>query len=279
MDTLLVTLCTYNERENLVQLVPEILQQLPAAHILVIDDASPDGTGELVAEMAAVDQRIHLLRRSGKLGLGTATLAGFRWGIDHGYDLLINMDADFSHHPRYLPVLKSCLSRVDVAIGSRYVVGGGVRGWGLRRHLMSRLINSYARLLLRLRTKDNSGSYRCYRVSQLAQLDFDRVRARGYAFQEEILYRCRRLGCRFEEVPIIFEDRRYGSSKISWKEAVAAVWVIFRLGLENLRKVPVTREGETSHTLRLAKQPPPSDPDLPTDSRSPRDPTSTDEDR
>ena len=254
-ESVLVTLCTYNERENLVHLVPEIQRMLPDAHILVIDDASPDGTGELAAEMSAADERIHLLRRTGKLGLGTATLAGFRWGIEQRYDLLINMDADFSHHPRYLQMLRNGASRVDVTIGSRYVVGGGVEGWGLRRHLMSRLINWYARLFLRLKTRDNSGSYRCYRVSQLARLDLDRVRARGYAFQEEILYRCRRLGCRFEEVPIVFADRRYGSSKISWKEAVAALWVIFRLGLENLRGVPVTREAPASLSLHVPDDP------------------------
>ena len=240
---LLITLCTYNERENLELLIPEIFQFAPDAEILVIDDNSPDGTGELADGFAHDDSRIHVRHREGKLGLGTATLCGFRYGIDHDYELLINLDADFSHHPRYIPALRECMEQADVAIGSRYVSGGGVKGWGFRRHFMSRSINWYARLLLGLKTCDNSGSYRCYRVCKLRELDLDRVRARGYAFQEEILYRCRRIGCRFSETPIVFEDRRYGTSKISWQESVTALWVIFRLGIENLLKVPVTTEG------------------------------------
>ena len=134
------------------------------------------------------------------------------------------------------------MEQADVAIGSRYVEGGGVKGWGFRRHFMSQSINWYARLLLRLKTRDNSGSYRCYRVSKLRELDLDRVIARGYAFQEEILYRCRRIGCRFRETPIVFEDRRYGESKISWHESVTALWVIFRLGIESMMGVSVTAE-------------------------------------
>ena len=242
---LLVTLCTYNERENLQRLIPEIHEHAPDAEILVIDDNSPDGTGALADEMATRDPRVHVLHRSGKLGLGTAILAGFRYGIENGFEDLINMDADFSHHPRYLPALRECMQRVDVGIGSRYVAGGGVQGWGALRHFMSQGVNWYARLLLRLRTRDNSGSYRCYRVAKLHDLDLDRVRARGYAFQEEILYRCRRIGCTFEETPITFEDRRYGTSKISWREAVSALWVIFRLGIENLLRVPVAASEKT----------------------------------
>lgn len=238
---LLITLCTYNERENLELLIPEIQQHAPDADILVIDDNSPDGTGELADAIAEADSRIHVLHREGKQGLGSAIVAGFRYGIDQSYDYLINLDADFSHPPHNIPDLSACMERADVAIGSRYVPGGDVVGWGFRRHFMSKGINLYARCLLGLKTKDNSGSYRCYRVSKLRELDFDRVVARGYAFQEEILYRCRRIGCRFEETPIIFEDRRYGESKINWREAVAALWVIFRLGIENLFRVAVKR--------------------------------------
>jgi len=236
---MLVTLCTYNERENLERLIPEIHSHVPSADVLVVDDGSPDGTGELADEMAAADHRIHVLHRQGKQGLGTAILAGFRYGIEQGYDELVVMDADFSHAPRYIPALCETMQRVDVGVGSRYVPGGGVEGWGWWRYFMSGGINWYARLLLRLKTRDNSGSFRCYRVSKLAQLDLNRVRARGYAFQEEILYRCRRAGCSFEEVAIVFEDRRYGSSKIDWKEAVSALWVILVLGFDNLRGVPV----------------------------------------
>lgn len=239
---LLVTLCTYNERENIERLIPEIHEMAPDADILVVDDNSPDGTGRLADEMASADPRISVLHREGKQGLGTAILAGFGEGIKRDYDFLINMDADFSHHPRYLPALRELMQTVDVSIGSRYVNGGGVVGWNWRRHFMSRGINFYARLLLGLRSRDNSGSFRCYRVSRLAELDLGRFRARGYAFQEEILYRCRRIGCRFAETPIIFEDRRWGESKISWKESVAALWILFRLGLDNLFRVRVRRQ-------------------------------------
>ena len=231
---ILVTVCTYNERDNLEKLIPQIHTQLPEADVLVVDDNSPDGTGQLADQLAQEDQRVHVLHRAGKLGLGSATIAGFRYGIEQDYDYLINMDADFSHHPRLLPSLLSRMTDADVAIGSRYVPGGGVEGWGLLRHFMSRSINCYARCLLGLRTHDNSGSYRCYRVHCLRQIDFNRVRSRGYSFQEEILYLCRRIGCRFVVVPIVFEDRRYGTSKISWRESVSALWIIFRLTLDRL---------------------------------------------
>jgi dolichol-phosphate mannosyltransferase len=240
-DRFLVMLCTYNERENIGQLIPAIFEFAPDADVLVIDDNSPDGTGELAEELSREDSRIRVLHRPNKAGLGAATLAGFRYAIEAGYDFVINMDADFSHSPSAIPALRAGMERADVCIGSRYIPGGGIRGWGWFRHFMSRGVNWYTRLLLRLRTKDNSGSFRCYRIAKLAELDFGRIRCKGYAFQEEILYRCRRLGCRFEETPIVFEDRRYGSSKINAKEVFAALWGIFRLGLENLFRVPVTR--------------------------------------
>ena len=238
---LLISLCTYNELENLPLLIPEILAQLPWAEILVVDDNSPDGTGQLADDIAARDPRVHVLHRTGKLGLGSAIVAGFRYAIDQGYDFVLNMDADFSHHPRHLPALVALMDGCDVAIGSRYVPGGRAVGWSLKRHFMSRSINIYARWLLWLKTRDNSGSYRCYRVSKLKELDLDLIRARGYAFQEEILYRCRRVGCRFAETPIVFEDRRLGLSKINYKETLAALWVIFRLGIDSLTGKPVRK--------------------------------------
>lgn len=244
-EKLLITLCTYNERENLPKLISEIHDQVPRADVLVIDDNSPDGTGPLADELAAKDSRVHVLHRAGKLGLGTATVAGFRFAIEHGYSQVLNMDADFSHHPRYLPALLDGLSRADVSIGSRYVRGGGVVGWKWHRHFMSQGINFYARLLLGLKTRDNSGSFRAYRVTKLAQIDWSRIRARGYAFQEELLYRCRAVGCSFEETPITFEDRRFGQSKINWKESVSALWVIFRLALDRLCAIPVQVKSET----------------------------------
>lgn len=235
----LITLCTYNERENIERLVPDILSVAPDVHVLIVDDNSPDGTGDCAEELSQADERIHVLHREGKLGLGTAILAGFRHAIESEYEFVLNMDADLSHHPRYIPPLREAMERVDVAIGSRYVSGGGVEGWSWYRHIMSRGINCYARWLLWLRTKDNSGSFRCYRVSRLREIDLGRIRARGYAFFEEILYRCRRVGCTFEEVPIVFEDRRYGQSKINRKEVFAALWVIFVLAVQNLFRVRV----------------------------------------
>jgi dolichol-phosphate mannosyltransferase len=231
---ILVTICTYNERENLGPLVGEIRAALPQGDVLVIDDNSPDGTGKLADDLAAADSHIRVLHRAGKQGLGSAILAGFVAAIEGGYDFVVNLDADFSHDPQHLPALVDCMRRADVGIGSRYVPGGGVEGWGITRHFMSRGINWYARLLLGLSTRDNSGAYRCYRVSKLAEIDRGQIRARGYAFQEEILYRCRMVGCRFEEIPIVFCDRRHGTSKINWRESAAALWIIFRLGLENV---------------------------------------------
>ena len=229
-ERVLVTLCTYNERENLAELIAEIHQYAPRADVLVIDDNSPDGTGQLADGLASADPRVRVLHRSAKAGLGRATVAGFRWGIEQGYDGLINMDADFSHPPRYLPDLLAQADQYDVVIASRYVPGGSIVGWGPLRHFMSRSINLYARLMLRLKTRDNSGSYRYYRVTRLAALPLDDIRATGYAIQEEILYRCRHTGCTFVEVPFTFEERRHGESKISLGEAFSALWVLFRLG-------------------------------------------------
>jgi len=230
----LVTVATYNERENLPPLLDAILDVAPDAHVLVIDDNSPDGTGAIADQRAEADPRVHVLHRAGKLGLGTAVIAAMQWAIAHQYDFMLNMDADFSHHPRYIPALRAGAHHADVTIGSRYVPGGGVVGWGVARHFMSSGINWYARLLLRLPARDTSGAFRCYRVSKLRELDFRKVRSRGYSFQEEILYHCRRAGFRFRETPIVFEDRRYGSSKINRQEALSALWIILRLGWSNI---------------------------------------------
>ena len=235
----LVTVATYNEIDNLPKLVGAIFEVLPEADLLVIDDDSPDGTGGWCDEQAAGDARVHCLHREGKLGLGTAIVAGMRHAIERGYRYVLNMDADFSHHPRYLPDLVAGMDPadgppVDVMIGSRYVPGGGVEGWPWRRHFMSGGVNLYARWLLGLKPKDCSGAFRCYRTELLAKLDFDRIRSRGYSFQEEVLWHLKRLGARFGETPIVFVDRAEGQSKINSREAVAALWIIFTLGLRNL---------------------------------------------
>lgn len=241
MSRLLITVCTYNELENIQLLIPELRAVAPDADIVVVDDSSPDGTGAAVEALAAIDSHVKLLSRPEKLGLGVANLAAFRYAIDNGYDQLLNMDADFSHNPKSIPAIWKTAEEFDVAIGSRYVAGGGATEWTLVRRLMSVAINTYARLLLGLKTRDNSGSFRCYSVAKLAEIDWDLMLAKGYAFYEEVLYRCRQVGCTFGETPIIFEDRRFGVTKINWKEAVAALWVIFRLSMQRITKARVRR--------------------------------------
>jgi len=235
----LVTVATYNEIENLPRLVDEILRHAPEVDVLVIDDNSPDGTGTWCEKRGAEDPRVHCLHRAGKLGLGTAIIAGMQYAIQHGYQNVLNLDADFSHPPAKIPDFLRAMDPpagdpVDVVIGSRYIPGGGVEGWPLRRHLMSRGVNCYARWLLGLKPKDCSGAYRCYRTALLERLDFGAIRSRGYSFQEEILWHLKRLGARFAETPFVFVDRRQGSSKINSKEALAAMWIILTLGVRNL---------------------------------------------
>jgi len=232
VQRILVSLATYNERDNLAPLISEIQAAVPEADILVIDDNSPDGTGKLADELAAKDARIHVLHRPGKLGLGTATLAVVRYACDHDYGLLVNMDADFSHPPRYLPALLAGMKQQDVMIGSRYVPGGGVSNWPWSRRVLSWGVNSVARLLFRIPAHDTSGAYRCYRVSRLRQAKLENMVSRGYSFQEEMLYRCRKAGCRIGETPIIFENRRAGKSKVDPHEAMRSIGVIFLLGFK-----------------------------------------------
>lgn len=229
----LVTIATYNELENLPALTAAIHDVAPTVDILVIDDNSPDGTGRWADEAAARDPRLQVLHRPGKLGLGTATIAGMEYALERGYEWVLNMDGDFSHHPRYLPTILAEMPNADVVIGSRYVPGGGVRDWPLKRRLMSRAVNFYARVLLGLKSRDCSGAYRAYRSDVLRRLDLRAIRSRGYSFQEEILWVLKRAGARFVETPILFADRERGQSKINQREAWAALAIIFRLGLAN----------------------------------------------
>jgi dolichol-phosphate mannosyltransferase len=238
-DKTLVMSATYNEIDNLPRLVDEVFGVAPAVDFLVVDDNSPDGTGIWCDERAASDPRVRCIHRSGKLGLGTAIVAGMKYAIEHGYKYVLNMDADFSHHPRYLPAMIAGMDPPqgpdrDVMIGSRYVPGGGTVDWPLRRRLMSRAVNLYARWMLWLRARDCSGGYRCYRVATLAELDLDSIRSRGYSFQEEILWMLRRAGARIGETPIVFADREQGQSKINGREAANALWIIAALGARNL---------------------------------------------
>jgi len=228
---ILVSIATYNERDNLAPLIGDIHRALPSADVLVIDDNSPDGTGKLADQLAGADPRVRALHRPGKMGLGSALLAAMRRAMEEDYDLLINMDADFSHHPRYLPALLAGMKNHDVMIGSRYVPGGGTVNWPLQRRLTSRAVNLLSRVLLRIPARDTSGAYRCYRVSKLRQTDLDRIVSHGYSFQEEVLYRCRKARCRMGETPIVFEDRRAGSSKVNLKEMVLSLAILIFLGI------------------------------------------------
>ena len=228
----LISLATYNERENLPILVEEIFWFAPDVDILVVDDNSPDGTGDWVAEQMVHEPRLRLIRRSGKLGLGTATLAAMRYAIENDYAFLLNMDADLSHSPKYLAAIRAKADEgFDVVIGSRYISGGGIEGWPFLRRMMSRGINFYAKLLLGLKTKDNSGSFRSYRTAILKKLDPEKIISQGYSFLEEVLFRLRQAGATFAEVPIVFTDRRYGTSKINTKEAFRALGVLLWLAL------------------------------------------------
>lgn len=231
---ILVSLATYNEAGNVAPLIAEIHKFVPRADVLVIDDNSPDGTWQIVEEMGKSDPRVKLLRRSGKLGLGTAILAAMNYALEHGYDYLQNLDADFSHPPRYLPGILAGMSKYDVMIGSRYVKGGGTENWPLSRKVISQSVNMLVRFMFRMPVKDASGAYRCYRVSKLREVRLDRVRSRGYSFQQEVLFRCHKAGCKLGEYPIVFENRRAGTSKVNKKEAARSISMIVYLGVRNL---------------------------------------------
>lgn len=227
---LLVSIATYNERENLRGLVASINSFLPDAHVLVVDDASPDGTGQLADELAAGDPRVRVKHRTGKLGLGSAILAGMKFALDEGFGRFVSMDADLSHDPKYLPALTN-LAGCDVKIGSRYIRGGGVENWPLSRYLISRGVNVLTRVLLTIPARDASGGFRCYRTDLLRRIDLDHFWSKGYSFQEEMLFRCLLAGARIKETPIIFADRREGASKANVKEMVRSLSVLLKLGL------------------------------------------------
>ena len=218
----LVVLPTYNEAENVLLLAREVLAADPRIEILVVDDASPDGTADLVRGEMETEPRLHLLEREGKLGLGTAYLAGFKHGLDHGYDQVLTMDCDFSHKPQYLPQLLAGMADHDMMIGSRYVPGGGIRNWPFHRKFLSGFANIYTRLLLRLPVRDCTSGYRCYSRRVLETVDPFAVRSSGYSFLEEMVWRVQRHGFRIGETPIVFEDRVRGQSKISKDEIYRA---------------------------------------------------------
>ena len=233
-DRVLVVIPTYDERKNLERIVPAILAQLPELDVLVVDDNSPDGTGQLADEMAAADPRVHVLHREAKQGLGKAYLAGFRWALAEGYDFMCEMDADFSHDPKYLPDLIDAARAADLAIGSRYVRGVNVINWPMSRLLLSYGANLYARWITGLPLTDSTGGFKCFRRAVLEALDLDRVRSNGYAFQIEMSYRAWKRDFRIVEVPIVFTDRIEGQSKMNKKIVREAIWMVWWLRLRSL---------------------------------------------
>ncbi|HSN98997.1 MAG TPA: polyprenol monophosphomannose synthase [Candidatus Nanopelagicales bacterium] len=233
---ILIITPTFNERDNLVELTSSVLAAAPEAHVLVVDDASPDGTGALADELAARDPRIQVLHRPAKLGLGTAYLAGFRRALAEGYDVAFEMDADLSHDPRYLPrFVEAITAGADVVLGSRNLPGGGVEGWGLGRHVLSKGGSLYARSILGVPIRDLTTGYKAFTRRALEAIDLDEVRSNGYAFQIETTYRALRKGLGVVEVPIVFVDRRAGRSKMSRKIFAEAVVEVWRLRLDAAR--------------------------------------------
>lgn len=234
-ERVLIVTPTYNERENLSRFLAGVFEVLPRAHVLVVDDASPDGTGELADQFAADDPRVHVLHRPGKLGLGTAYLDGFRWGLAEPFDVFFEMDTDLSHDPRYLPDFLDALAEgADLVIGSRNVSGGGVEGWGVGRHMLSKGGSLYSRTWLGLPVQDLTSGYKGFRRSVLEGLALDGVSSNGYSFQIELTYRAALAGFVVREVPIIFVDRRAGHSKMSRRIVVEAVLMVPALRLRAL---------------------------------------------
>ncbi len=231
MSRCIVVVPTYNEAENLPLLVPRVLAQAPEIEVLVVDDDSPDGTGKLALELAEANPRVHVLQRAEKQGLGPAYRAGFARALDLGADVVIQMDADFSHPPESLPGMLAEIQNYDVVMGSRYVNGITVVNWPIERILLSYYGNWYVRKVTGLPISDTTGGFRCMRRSALEALGFDRIRANGYAFQMELNYRFVKSGARIKEIPFFFVDRTLGSSKLSLRIGLEALWVCWWLRL------------------------------------------------
>ena len=231
----LVVIPTYKERENLVELMGRVFAQpIPDLHVLIIDDNSPDGTGALADDLRAKDPRIDVMHRPGKLGLGSAYVAGFRYALDRGYDAVFEMDADFSHNPDSLPEFLRELGDADLVVGSRYLYGVTVVNWPLTRLILSYGANLYTRVITGLPIKDATGGYKCFRRQVLEALDLDRVKSDGYGFQIEINFKTWRKKFRIKEIPILFVDRRAGVSKMSRRIVWEAAWMVWRLRLLDL---------------------------------------------
>ena len=229
-DRALVIVPTYNERFNIARLIPAVLAQDPSLEVLVVDDGSPDGTGAIVDGIAANNTRVHVIHRASKLGLGTAYIAGFRWALERKYDLVFEMDADFSHNPERLPEFLEAIRESDVVLGSRYQNGHvNVVNWPMSRLFLSYAANIYARFVTGLPIFDTTGGFKCFRRNVLESIDLNSVKSNGYAFQIEMSYRAWKRGFQLFEIPIIFVDRTEGVSKMSKKIVREAIWMVWRL--------------------------------------------------
>lgn len=231
LGSVLVIIPTYDEAENIKPIVNRVRAAVPDAHVLVADDNSPDGTGKLADELAAADDHVHVLHRKGKEGLGAAYLAGFHWGMEHDYGVLVEMDADGSHQPEELPRLLTALKGADLVLGSRWVPGGRVVNWPKSREFISRGGNTYSRLMLGLRTRDVTGGYRAFRTETLKGIGLDEVASQGYCFQVDLARRAIEAGFHVVEVPITFVDREVGDSKMSKDILVEALWRVTAWGV------------------------------------------------
>ena len=229
-DRALVIVPTFNEKFNIARLIPSILAQDPSLEVLVVDDGSPDGTGAIVDAIAANNPRVHIIHRASKLGLGTAYLVGFRWALERKYDLVFEMDADFSHNPERLPEFLEAIKDADLVLGSRYQNGHvNVVNWPMSRLFLSYLANIYARSITGLPIFDTTGGFKCFRRNVLESIDLSSVKSNGYAFQIEMSYRVWKRGFRLVEIPIIFVDRTEGVSKMSKRIMREAIWMVWRL--------------------------------------------------
>jgi dolichol-phosphate mannosyltransferase len=226
-----VIIPTYNEKDNIVELVQRILALPVKIQVMVVDDNSPDGTGQIADKLALQDPRVSVIHRAGKLGLGTAYMAGFKKGLAEGADRLITMDADFSHDPAYLPALVALAEHYHITIGSRYVPEGGVVNWDWQRRFLSWGANAFARAALGLKANDCTAGFRCYHREVLLNIDLDRIFSNGYSFLVEMLFKCQRQGYRVGEIPITFANRERGQSKISQREIYKAMYTVTRLSL------------------------------------------------
>jgi dolichol-phosphate mannosyltransferase len=230
----LVVVPTYNERVNIPLLVPAILLQDRRLEVLVVDDNSPDGTGQLADDLARADPRVHVLHRPAKQGLGKAYIAGFKWALERGYDYVFEMDADFSHDPKFLPEFLHAIEDADLVVGSRYKSGVNVINWPMSRLLLSIGANQYARIVTGLPIADSTGGFKCFRRQVLEAIALDEVRSNGYAFQIEMTFRAWKKGFRIAEIPIVFTDRVEGQSKMSRKIVREAIWMVWWLRLRSL---------------------------------------------